>query len=388
MELARKIQTITPSVTLSITAKARQMKAQGLDVINFGAGEPDFQTPLYIRDTAKTSIDEGFTKYTATSGIEEIKVAICKKLKVDNGLSYRPSEICVSCGAKHAIYEVLQVLCEDGDEVVVPSPYWVSYPEMVKLSGAKPIIAQTQPENNFKLTSKVLEPSITKRTKVLILNSPSNPTGSVYTKDELEDLRAIATSRRIWVISDEIYEKIIYDGAQHVSIASLGDDIFKSTIVINGVSKTYSMTGWRIGYLAGPEAVAKAASTLQSHSTSNPTSISQKAALAALLGDQRCVEQMVEEFARRRDYMIERVTNIEKITSPKPRGAFYLFCDVSRLGMDSVGLATTLLEEAKVAVIPGAGFGCDTHIRLSFARRMEEIREGMDRIEKFVKAKR
>lgn len=384
MELSKRIKEIEPSATLAISAQAKRMKAQGIVVVDFGAGEPDFETPSYIKEAGKASIDEGFTKYTPASGIWELKEAISEKLKKDNGLSYLPSEICISCGAKHALYNTFQVLCQEGDEVIVPSPYWVSYPEMVKLSGAKPVLVRTAPKNDFKLSAKLLESSITDRTKAIVLNSPSNPTGSVYSKDELEEVRAVATSHGIWVISDEVYEKIIYDGANHISIASLGDNIFRKTVVINGVSKTYSMTGWRIGYLASAKPIASAVGILQSHSTSNPASISQKAALIALKGGDASFKEMVGEFAKRRDYMMGRVAEIKGITPNKPRGAFYLFCDISKLGMDSVSFVKSLLEEEKVAVVPGISFGWDTHIRLSFATSMEAIKEGMDRIEKFV----
>ena len=385
MKLAKRVQAVEPSATLAITAQTKRMKAEGIDVIDFGAGEPDFQTPAFIKEAGKVSIDEDFTRYTPVSGIEELRLAICEKFKEDNRLNYPSSRIVVTCGAKHALYNIFQVLCEEGDEVIIPSPYWVSYPEMVRLSGAKPVIVRLDAKSDFKLTRKDLEASITSKTKAIILNSPSNPTGAVYSRDELEMVADLAVARGIWVISDEIYEKIIYDGTEHVSIASLNEGIFRWTIVVNGVSKTYSMTGWRIGYLAGPEELAQAVGKLQSHSTSNPTSISQKAALAALQGDKSCVAKMVKEFARRRDYMVERIEKIDKLSCIKPKGAFYLFCDISKLWMGSLSLAKALLDEAKVAVIPGRGFGWDTHIRLSFARRMEAIKEGMDRIERWVR---
>lgn len=385
MKLSKRIQAVEPSATLAISAQAKRMRAKGIDVIDFGAGEPDFGTPDFIKEAGKASIDEDFTKYTPASGIEELKVAICEKLKEDNRVNYTPSQIVVTCGAKHALYNIFQVLCEEGDEVIIPSPYWVSYPEMVRLAGAKPVIVKAEAKDDFKPTAKDLEGSITERTRAFILNSPSNPAGAVYSRDDLERVANLAIARGIWVISDEIYEKIIYDGLTHTSIASLGDGIFKLTIVVNGVSKAYSMTGWRIGYLAGPQELAKAIGKLQSHSTSNPTSISQKAALAALQGDKSCVDEMVQEFARRRDYMVERTNMIDRISCLKPKGAFYLFCDISKIGVDSVSLAKSLLEEARVAVVPGVAFGMDTHIRLSFARRMEAIKEGMDRIERWVR---
>jgi aspartate aminotransferase len=360
------------------------MRQGGLSVISFAAGEPDFDTPNHIKDAAIEAIALGFTKYTATSGIQELKLAISKKFKDDNRLNYDPSQIIVSSGAKHSLYNCLQVLCEKGDEVIIPSPYWVSYPEMIKLAEAKPIIIQTNPKNNFKLTKKLLQSAITKKTKALILNTPSNPTGSIYNLEELKAVAEIAVSNKIWVISDEIYEKIIYDGSQHTSIASLQDDIYNLTITVNGVSKTYSMTGWRIGYLAGPRELAAAINNLQDHSTSNPTSIAQKAALAALTGNQDCVEVMIEEFQKRRDYTMEKLKAIEGLNPIKPEGAFYIFCDISKFKIDSTTFACRLLEETKVAVIPGVGFGRDDYIRLSFATGMDEIKEGIDRLAKFL----
>jgi aspartate aminotransferase len=390
MSISKEVSLISPSVTLAITAKAKKMKAEGINVISFGAGEPDFDTPNHIKEAAKKAIDDGFTKYTPASGIRELKEAICKKFKKDNNLDYSPEEVLISCGAKHSIFNAILALCNDGDEVILPSPYWVSYPQMLKVAGAKPIILKTTQENNFKIIPQQLQEVITPKTKLLILNSPSNPTGMVYTKDELLFISNILIEKGILCISDEIYEKIIYDGQEHISIASLGLDIKRLTVVVNGVSKSYSMTGWRIGYAAGPKEIIQAMSNLQSHSTSNPTSISQKAALAALEGPQEPLRNMVAEFAKRRDYIVKKLTSINGITCLKPQGAFYVFPEVSQIIgktfkeqtiKSSVFLAEILLEEANVAVVPGSAFGADGNLRFSYATSMENITEGLDRIE-------
>ena len=394
MVLSNRISSISPSVTLAITAKAKQMKAEGINVIGFGAGEPDFDTPIHIKNAAKGAIDAGFTKYTPASGTKELKDAVCEKFKIDNNLEYVPGEVLISCGAKHSLYNAIVAICSEGDEVIIPSPYWVSYPEMVKASGATPIILETTQEDDFKLTPDQLTAAITSKTKVLILNSPSNPTGMLYTKDELQAISEVLVEKGVYCISDEIYEKIIYDGQEHISIASLGDRIKELTIVVNGVSKAYAMTGWRIGYAAGPKDVIKAMSNLQSHSTSNPTSIAQKAALAALEGTQEPVGIMVAEFKKRRDYIVERLNSIEGVSCLKTQGAFYVFPDVSKLFgksfkgkeiKDSMSLTSLLLNEAKVAVVPGAAFGLDGNLRLSYASSIENIKEGLNRIEEFIK---
>lgn len=385
MSLTKRISNIGTSATLEITSRAKKMRAEGIDVISFGAGEPDFATPRHIKEAAIEAIRADFTNYTPSSGIFELKETICEKFKNDNSLDYEPSQIVVSCGAKHSLYNLFQVLCQETDEVIIPSPYWVSYPQMVKLAGAEPVIVKTSEDHNFKLTEKLLLSSITDNTRVILLNSPSNPTGSVYSREELLMVADIAKSKGLYVVSDEIYEKIVYSPNRHISIASLDEEIYKLTITVNGVSKTYSMTGWRIGYLAGPQELARAISRLQDHSTSNPTSISQKAALAALRGSQDCVGKMVGEFEERRDYMIGRLNRIKRLSCNMPSGAFYVFCDISALGMGSVEVSHRLLDEAKVAVVPGEGFGWDTHIRLSFATGMEEIKEGLDRIERWAR---
>ena len=393
MIISPRIAQISPSLTLAITAKAKQMKADGIDIIGFGAGEPDFDTPEHIKEAAKKALDEGFTKYTPASGTAELKEAICNKFKNDNNLDYSPAEIIVSCGAKHSIYNVIMTLCSEGDEVVLPSPYWVSYPEVIKATGAKPVILQTTQENNFKLSQAQLEEVITPKTKLLILNSPSNPTGMLYTKEELEVLSKILVKKGVFCISDEIYEEIIYDGEKHISIASLGEAIKDLTIVINGVSKAYSMTGWRIGYAAGRKDIIKAMSNLQSHSTSNPTSIAQKAALAALTGSQEPIQIMLAEFKKRRDYMIERLNSIKRISCLKTQGAFYVFPDISELFgksfngkiiTDSMSFTELLLNEAKIAVVPGVAFGSDKNLRLSYAISMDNIKKGLDRMDEFL----
>jgi len=389
--ISNRVAQISPSATLAITAKAKQMKAEGIDVIGFGAGEPDFDTPLHIKDAAKKAIDEGFTKYTPASGTKELKEAICRKFNVDNGLDYASQEILVSCGAKHSIYNAVLALCSEGDEVILPSPYWVSYPEMIKAAGATPVVLKTTQENDFKLLPAQLREVLTPKTKLFILNTPSNPTGMLYTKDELEAIAHIVTEKGIFCISDEIYEKIIYDNRMHISIASLGSRIKQLTMVINGVSKSYAMTGWRIGYAAGPKEIIRAMSDLQSHSTSNPASISQKAALAALEGPQDPLSRMVTEFSKRRDYVVKRLNSINGISCLRSQGAFYAFPDISNIIgkafngktiADSMSLTNILLDDAKVAVVPGSAFGCDENLRLSYAISMENIKEGLDRIEK------
>lgn len=387
MKIAKRIQEVKESPTLAITAKAKEMKQRGEDVISFGAGEPDFDTPSHIKSAAIKAIENGFTKYTASSGIPELKKAICEKFLQQNMLEYKPEQIIVSCGAKHSLYNILQVICEEGDEVIIPSPYWVSYPEMVRLAGGVPIILKTRQSDEFKLRQEDLKKAINKRTVAFILNSPSNPTGSVYSKAELESIAEVLIDRKIVVISDEIYEKLIYDDERHFSFASLGKDAYDLTFVVNGVSKSYAMTGWRIGYLAAPnKELSLNMGRLQDHSTSNPTSIAQKAALEALKGDQTCVDRMVEEFKKRRDFMVNEINEMKDINCVNPKGAFYVFCDISKTSIDSFEFARKLLDEAKVAVIPGEPFGWNTHIRLSFATGIEDIKKGLQRIADWLKA--
>lgn len=390
MPLAKKIISIKPSLTLAITAKAKAMRDKNIDVIGFGAGEPDFDTPEYIKQAAKDAMDAGFTKYTPTSGILELKKAIVDKFIRDNGLNYEPGEIIVSCGAKHSLYNAIQAICEEGDEVILPAPYWVSYPEQIKLAGATPVIARTDEKDGFKLKAETFSESITGKTKALILNSPNNPTGAVYSREELSSIATVAVEKGVYIISDEIYEKIIYD-TEHVSIAALSPEVKNLTILINGVSKSYSMTGWRIGYAAANKEIVAAMSALQDHSTSNPTSISQWAAVTAISGDQSYLREMVVEFHRRRDYMVERVRKISHVSFLPPDGTFYFFLNVSGLFgkafngqviVDSLSLTELLLTWAKVAVVPGSAFGSPGHIRLSFATSMSNIVSGLDRIEK------
>ena len=392
--LSHRASGLKPSPTLAIQAKAKSMQAQGINVISFGAGEPDFDTPDNIKRAAVRAIEEGFTKYTAAGGIDELKEAILHKFQRDNGLTYKRAQILVSCGGKHSFYNLAQALFDRGDEVIVPAPYWVSYPPMVALAEATPVILETREQNGFKMTPEDLKTAITPRTKALIVNSPSNPTGGAYTKKELEMIAEIALSHGIFVISDEIYEKIIYDGFEFVSIASLGEEMKKRTLIVHGVAKTYSMTGWRIGYTAGPEEIIAAMTNIQSQSTSNPNSIAQKATVEALLGPQDEVDQMVHAFAQRRDTIVDRLNRIEGVTCFKPSGAFYAFPNFSsyfkssyqgKKISNSTGLAGFLLDVANVAVVPGIEFGADLFERFSFATSLENIREGLDRIEKALK---
>ena len=391
--LSRRVRAIKPSATLSLTAKAKAMKAEGIDVIGFGAGEPDFDTPSHITEAAKRALDEGFTNYTPTSGIPELKRAICEKLQRDNGLKYESSQVVVGCGAKHCIFNALQALCDDDDEVILPAPYWPSYAEQITAAGGKTVVIEAREDDGFKISPQFLSEHITPKTKIFIIISPSNPTGAVYSRDELKGMADVLAKRGIWVISDEVYEKIVY-GVEHVSIASMSPEMKDKTIVINGVSKPYSMTGWRIGYAAGDKAVIGAMSNLQDHSTSNPTSFAQKGAVAALTGPQEVVGHMVSEFRKRRDFLVDGLNQIPGISCILPQGAFYVFPNVSGLLSKSVKgqpiqsshrLAEVLLEDAKVAVVPGGPFGSDDHMRLSYATSMEEITEGLQRIEEWVK---
>ena len=392
--LSSRARGLKPSPTLAINAKAKSMQAQGIKVVSFGAGEPDFDTPENIKRAAIKAIQEGFTKYTAVGGIDELKDAIIQKLKRDNQLTYKRSEVLVSCGGKHSFYNLAQALFDQGDEVIIPAPYWVSYPPMVLLAGAAPVIIGTREEDNFKITPEGLKRAITPKTKALVLNSPSNPTGSAYTKKDLERIAEIAISSNFFVISDEIYEKIVYEGFEFRSIASLGEEIRKRTIIVHGVAKTYAMTGWRIGYTAGPEEIISAMNNIQSQSTSNPTSISQKASVEALIGSQDEVKKMVSAFAQRRNYIVDRLNEIEGVSCYKPIGAFYVFPNFSHYYgrtyqgkkiNNSTDLADFFLDVAKVAVVPGVEFGADPFERLSYATSMEDIREGIDRIEEALK---
>ncbi len=389
--IAKRALAIKPSPTLATAAKAKAMRAQGYDVVDFGVGEPDFDTPDNVKEAAMRAIRSGFTKYTPASGTDELKEAVIEKLRKDNDLEYERSQIIISCGAKHSLYNIAEALFDPRDEVIIPSPYWVSYPDQVLLNDATPVIVKTTEKEGFKLSAKKLEKAITKKTKAVILNSPSNPTGLAYDTKTLEEIAAIAVKRKIYVISDEIYEKLIYDGFRHVSIASLGPEIKNMTIVVNGVSKSHAMTGWRIGYAAGPKDVITAMANIQSQSTSNPTSISQKAAVEALRGPQDFIQTMNVEFDKRRRYMVDRLNKINGVSCLMPVGAFYAFPKVSsffgrstangKTIKNSADLAVYLLEDAKVALVSGDAFGAKDHIRLSYATSMENIVKGVDRIE-------
>ncbi len=383
MEISARAAQLSPSLTLSIDSKAKAMKSEGIDVCGFGAGEPDFDTPEHIKAAAVAALEAGFTKYTPSSGIPELRQAIAEKLQADNQLSYRPSQVVVSNGAKHSCYNAILATCQPGDEVVIPAPYWVSYPDMVRLAGAEPVIVQTTERNSWKLRAEDFENAMTPRTKMLILNSPGNPTGSVYTREEMQALVDVAAEEDIYILSDEIYEKLVYDGVQHVSIASISKEAYDLTITVNGFSKAYAMTGWRLGYLGAPEAVAKAVDSIQSHSTSNPCSFAQRGALAALKGDQQPLADMRDEFDMRRNYMFDRISKIPNITAPKPQGAFYVLVNISQLGLTSQNFADRLLSKANVAVIPGAAFGDDRTIRLSYATSIDVIKKGLDRFQDF-----
>lgn len=379
-----RIVSITPSVTLGITSRAKEMAAQGRKICNFAAGEPDFDTPGHIKRAAVKALEAGETKYTPVAGLPALRSAIAEKLSRENSLAYDPAHVVVSNGAKHSLFNILMALCVQGDEVIIPAPYWLSYPEMVKIAGGKPVFVQCREENDFKISHKEFENAITERTKAIIINSPSNPIGVVYTADELKALADVAVRHDVYIISDEIYEKIVYDGFTHVSVGSFSQEIFDRTITVNGFSKAYAMTGWRLGYFVGPFALVKAVSAFQSHSTSGPNTFAQYAAVEALHGSQECVLKMVSAFAERRAYLYERLISINGVTCIKPMGAFYMFPNISRFGIDSVSFAERLLESKGVAVIPGAAFGADRNIRISYACSLGEIKEGMDRFEKFV----
>ena len=391
ISISDKSKQVTPSSTLALTAKINAMVADGLDVVKFGAGEPDFDTPDHIKSAAVEALNQGFTKYTPVAGITELREAIVDKFERDNGLSYEANQVIVSCGAKHTIYNILQAICNPGDEVIFAAPYWVSYIEMVKLADATPIVINTTPDQNFALTPDQIKSAVTEKTKAIIICSPSNPTGTTYSTESLQMIAELAVEHQFYLISDEIYEALLYDGAKHRSLASFGDAVKSLTFVVNGVSKAYSMTGWRIGYTAGPEDAIKAMSKIQSHSTSNPTSIAQRAALAAITGSQEPVVEMVKAFQKRRDLICQRLDDIDGVEYVRPQGAFYIFPDFSphygrTINGHSINssqeLATYFLDEAKVGAVPGDGFGADNHMRFSFATSEIEINRGLDRIQK------
>ncbi len=384
MELAQRATILTPSLTLSIDSKAKAMKAEGIDVCGFGAGEPDFDTPDHIKAAAQAAIETGFTKYTPSSGIPELRQAIADKFQTDNQLGYKPSQVIVSCGAKHSCYNAILAAVQPGDEVIIPAPYWLSYPEMVRLAGGEPVFVQTKEENGWKMTAEEFQDAMTPRTKLVIINSPGNPTGAVYTEEELQAIVDVAADEEILILSDEIYEKLVYDDVKHVSTARL-NGAFDITITVNGFSKAYSMTGWRLGYLAAPEPIAKAIDAIQSHSTSNPCSFAQKGALAALKGDQQPVADMRDEFNLRRNYMVNRLTAIPGVSVVKPQGAFYVLVNIAKLGLSSTNFADRLLSKHHVAVVPGVAFGNDQTVRLSYATSLDVIKKGLDRFEEFCK---
>ncbi|MEH2418067.1 pyridoxal phosphate-dependent aminotransferase [Nostoc sp.] len=387
MKLAARISKVTPSLTLAIAAKAKALKAEGIDVCSFSAGEPDFDTPAHIKAAAVKALDEGKTKYGAAAGEPKLREAIAHKLKIDNGLDYKSENVIVTNGGKHSLYNLIVALIDPGDQVIIPAPYWLSYPEMVTLVGGVSVIVPTDATTGYKITPEQLRKAITPKTKLFILNSPSNPTGMVYTPDEIKALAQVVVDADIFVVSDEIYEKILYDDAEHISIGSLGKEIFDRSLISNGFAKAYSMTGWRLGYLAGPVEIIKAASTIQGHSTSNVCTFAQYGAIAALESSQDCVEEMRQAFAKRRQVMLERLNAIPGLSTAKPDGAFYLFPDISKTGLKSLEFSDALLEEHQVAVIPGIAFGADDNIRLSYATDMATIEKGMDRLEKFVKSR-
>lgn len=394
MKLSARAERLQPSATLTITAKAKALKAQGVDVIGFGAGEPDFDSPNHVKEAAIEAIDKGLTKYTGVGGIDELKDAIIHRLKEDHNLEYEKSEIITSVGAKHTLYNVIQVLFDKGDEVIVPAPYWVSYPEQIKLAEATPVILETKESDGFKITPEALKQHINSNTKALILNYPSNPTGATYNEAELRAIVDVAMDAGLIIISDEIYEKIIYGGIKHIPVAALGEDVKKATILVNGVSKTYSMTGWRIGYAAGDKGVISAMSKLQGQSTSNPTSISQWAAIAAFTGDHQVIEDRTKEFEQRKNYIVEKLNDIPQISCFDPQGAFYVFPNVSgcygkeyngKVIKDSLDFTEFILDEAKVAVVPGVAFGADDYVRISYATSMDDIVKGIDRMTEAIK---
>jgi len=383
LQVNRRIKDIVGSTTLAITARAKELASQGHDVVNFGAGEPDFDTPDFIKKAGIKAIESGMTKYTPSIGTQDLREAIAAKFQKDNGLIYKPNQVVVSCGAKHSLFNIIQVLVDDGDEVIFQSPYWVSYPEMVKAAGGKSVIVPTSVPTGFKITPDLLKEYITPKTKILIINSPSNPTGVMYHKEELAKIAEICVAHKIYVISDEIYEKLIYDNNDFTSIASLGREIFDLTITVNGVSKAYAMTGWRIGYAAGALEIMEYIKKFQDHSTSNPTSISQVAAMEALKASQDSIDQMRQIFKKRRDLMLQCIDKIPELSYIRPEGAFYVFCDFSKVG-DASLIAKQMLDEVKVAGIPGDGFGAPNYIRFSFATSDARIQEGISRVGKWI----
>jgi aspartate aminotransferase len=385
-KISQRAASLSPSLTLAIDSKAKQMKAEGQDVVGFGAGEPDFDTPQHIKDAAIAAMQSGFTKYTPSSGIPELRQAIADKFKRENGLTYKPSQVIVSCGGKHSCYNVILAVCEAGDEVIIPAPYWLSYPEMVKLAGGTPVILNTSDKTEFKITPQQLRDAITPRTRLLVLNSPSNPTGSVYTPEEIKAIGDVCVEKGVLIMSDEIYEHLLYDGAKHQSVASFSQAHYDHTIVVHGFAKAWSMTGWRLGFLAAPEPIAKAIDAIQSHSTSNPTSFAQKGAVAALTGPQDHLKNWLVEYDKRRTYAWKKLNSIPGVSCVNSKGAFYLFPNISNLGLKSADFCARLLEQEKVAAVPGIAFGADDYVRISYATSLANIEKGLERFDKFCRA--
>jgi aspartate aminotransferase len=385
MEINARVAAIAPSVTLAVDAKAKALQAAGQKVCGFGAGEPDFDTPDHIKDACLKALKDGKTKYAPNAGLPDLLAAIADKLKTENGIAYGTDQILVSNGAKHSLYNIFMTLLSDGDEVLLPTPYWVSYLEMIRMAGGVPVLVTADESRGLKVSPEQLEAAVTRKTRVLVLNSPSNPTGAVYTEAELRALAAVAVKHKLTIISDEIYERMCYDGVRPFSVASIGPEVHALTVTVNGFSKPYAMTGWRLGYAAGPKAVIQAAAALQSHSTSAPNTFAMYGAVAALRGPQDCVARMVKAFDERRHYLHGRLTAMAGVTCVKPSGAFYVFPNIRSFGLDSLSFAARLLEAEKVAVVPGAAFGADANIRLSYACSMDNIREGMDRLDRFLK---
>lgn len=383
IHFSQRVESIAPSVTLAIDAKAKEMKAAGIDVVGFGTGQPDFDTPDFIKEAAKKALDEGFTKYTAASGIPELRQAIADKFKRENNLDYTANQIIVNCGGKHSVFNVVMALCEEGDEVIVPAPYWLSYPEIVKVAGATPVVIEAGDETDFKVTPDQLRAAITDKTRLFILNSPSNPTGSVYTPDEIKAIGDVCVEKGVLIMSDEIYEHLLYDGAVHKSVASFSPEHQAHTIIVHGFAKAWSMTGWRLGFIAAPEALAKKVGALQSHSTSNPTSFAQIGGLEALSQPMDHLTDWMKAFSERRAYAYDRLVKMPGITCYKSQGAFYLFPNISGTGLKSSDFCAQLLEEESVAAVPGLAFGADDYFRISYATSMEQIEKGLDRMERF-----
>ena len=384
--IARRAASLSPSLTLAIDSKAKEMKAKGEDVVGFGAGEPDFDTPQHIKDAAAAALAAGFTKYTPSSGIPELRQAIADKFQRENGLTYKPSQVIVSNGGKHSCYNVIMATCQEGDEVIIPAPYWLSYPEMVKLAGATPVILETTDQTEFKVTPAQLRAAITPRSRLFILNSPSNPTGSVYTPDEIKALGDVCVEKGVLIMSDEIYEHLTYDGAQVKSVASFSQAHYDHTIIVHGFAKAWSMTGWRLGFLAAPEPIAKAIDAVQSHSTSNPCSFAQKGGVAALTGSQAHLPGWLAEYAKRRTRAWEMLNAMPGVSCVNSKGAFYLFPNISKTGLKSADFCARLLEQEKVAAVPGIAFGADDYLRISYATSLANIEKGLARMERFVRS--